>query len=118
MKVLRNFTLHEQGEAECAIAARSGFSLSRAPDGAVVEPGEAGLARAATQLVDQFRSCAAQSEAVLVGGHTGVLLAAVLTLLAHGEVLPDLWYFDTRRIQDDKGRFVFQPECLVRIAPL
>jgi hypothetical protein len=85
MRTLRNLTLHEQNDAECAIAARAGFSLLRTPEGAVVEPGEAGLARASTQLADRLRSCTSQNEAVLIGGHTGALLAAVLILLARNE---------------------------------
>jgi hypothetical protein len=112
---MRNLTLHEQGAADCALAAQSGFALESKPEGVMVGPGEEGLEAAAKLLAERLQKCAERSEAVLVGGHTGVWIRAVLLMVANGESLPEFYYFDTRRRQDENGRFVFVPERLVRI---
>jgi hypothetical protein len=116
MRILRNLTLHAQGDAEVALAASYGLALTREPEGVTVGPGEDGLQKAALDLAVRLHRCRQQDEAVLVGGHTGVWLAAVMRLTAEGAPLPALHYFDTRRIQDAQGRFVFVPEGLVRIS--
>jgi hypothetical protein len=118
MLTMRNLTLHEQGPAECALAAQSGFALRPEPEGVMVGPGEEGLEAAARALAKRLRECAERSEAVLVGGHTGVWIRAVLQLTEQAKPLPELYYFDTRRSQDENGRFVFAPERLVRIPQL
>jgi thioesterase domain-containing protein len=116
MVTLRNLTLHPQGEREVTLAARYGLALTPKPEGVSVEPGEDGLERAALCLAARLRQCRQRGEAALVGGHTGAWLAAAMRLVTQGEALPALYYFDTRRVQDTQGRFVFVPEGLVRVS--
>ncbi len=114
-RVLRNLTLHLQGEKERALAARHGFDLRPEPEGVAVGPGREGLLVAGCELVEKLRACRERGEAVLVGGHTGVWLHAVARLHTLREALPPLFYFDTRRVRDEAGRFVFEPDGLVEI---
>jgi hypothetical protein len=113
MRTLRNLTLHVQGEAERTLASRQGFDLTAAAEGTLVDAGEQGLSIAAEKLAARLRLCASRQEAALVGGHTGVWLAAILLLTQQDAPIPDLLYFDTRRVQDSSGHFVFVPEGLV-----
>jgi len=115
MQILRNLTLHQQGDLEVSLAASQGFALTREPGGVQVEVGDEGLQRAAAELTARLRECHGRGQAALVGGHTGVWLAAVLRMALEGEPLPPLYYLDTRRIQDANGRFRFTPERLVRL---
>lgn len=87
--------------------------MQREPEGVEVGPGEEGLEAAAQLLAQRLLDCAQTGAAALVGGHTGAWFRAILLL---GERLPDLYYFDTRRRTDERGRFVFAPERLARIA--
>ena len=114
-RILRNLTLHEQQEAYRALTARAGFFLTREAEGVLVGPGEAGLQEAKERLATLLRESAHRGEAVLVGGHTAAWLAAVLALQSSGERLPPLYYFETERMRDDRGRFVFVPDRLLRI---
>ncbi len=114
-RILRNLTLHRQGDKEMALAARYGFRLLQEPEGVNVDPGPEGLVRAGRELAEKLRACRERGEAVLVGGHTGVWLHAVAHLLLAREPLPALYYFDTRRTRDDAGRFVFEADGLVGI---
>lgn len=116
MRILRNLTLHLQSPREVELAAQHGLALTQEPEGVQVGPGEDGLKKASQQLAELLRRCRQRDEDVLVGGHTGVWLAAALRLIAEGEPLPSLYYFDTARIQDDQRRFVFVPIGLVRIS--
>jgi hypothetical protein len=115
MQTLRNLTLHEQSDLEVNLAASQGFALTPEPGGVEVEIGNDGLWRATASLTIRLRECRDRGEAILVGGHTGLWLAAVLHLALNGETLPPMYYFDTRRIRDDTGRFQFVPERLVRV---
>ena len=115
MRILRNLTLHYQGDREVALAAARGFDLTREPEGVNVAPGQQGLRNASLELVARLRECRRKGEAVLLGGHTGLWVAAIAHLVTNGEALPELYYFDTRRVHDAEGRFVFQPEDLVRL---
>jgi hypothetical protein len=115
MRILRNLTLHYQGDREVALAAARGLDLMREPEGVNVAPGQQGLRNASRELVARLRECRRKGEAVLLGGHTGLWVAAIAHIITQGEALPDLYYFDTRRVQDAEGRFVFEPEDLVRL---
>jgi hypothetical protein len=117
LRILRNLTLHAQGDVERAIAAERGFDLLAEPEGISVEPGPEGLAAAVESLVAVLKDCGERGHAALVGGHTGLWLAAVLCARDRNILLPSLFYFDTRRIQDENGRFVFQAERLVGVRP-
>jgi len=115
MTRLRNLTLHRQKEQEIRIAREAGFDLVAEPAGVGVGPGERGLEDAAARLEALLRECGARGECVLLGGHTGVWVAAVMRLLAAGTAPPPLYCFDTRRVHDQNGRFIFVPEGLVRV---
>ena len=120
MKVLRNLTLHEQGPREIEIAAKEGFALSSEPEGVEVAVGRKGLEVAAKRLAAILERVAAERSAALVGGHTGLWVRS-LEILAElgtgrpGTGRPELAYFETKRVRDEAGRFVFQPQGLVVI---
>ena len=115
MKTLRNFTLHPQGDLEAQVAAASGFELRRPPEGVEVGKGQAGLDAAAAQLAELLEDCAGAGDAGLAGGHTGLWVVATAAAVRAGKPLPPLYCFETRRIHDSQGRFVFQPEGLLRL---
>jgi len=115
MRLLRNFTLHEQGERELAVAAASGLDLSADVEGVEIQPGDS-FAFRASQLATLLRSAAAKGHAVLAGGHTGLWICAVLTVAATARhELPDIYVFQTRRLRDEDGRFLFEPDGLARL---
>ena len=109
MTTLRNFTLHTQGPAEIEIAARAGFDLTPRPEGIEIAPATP-LDGPAARFAASLRDAARAGHAVLIGGHTGLWIAALL-LIPPNE-LPRLFYFETRRTRDENGRFVFIPERL------
>jgi hypothetical protein len=110
MRVLRNLTLHKQGPREKALADERGLALAEAPEGVEMQPGES-LEDCARMLADKLRSATAHGESALVGGHTGLWIAAVLL----AEAVPEMYCFETRRILDENGRFVFVPDRLIRV---
>jgi hypothetical protein len=112
---LRNLTLHRQREDEVRIARDAGFALAAEPEGFEIEPGEAGLRAGEERLAAMLEECGARGEPALMGGHTGMWVAAVLRLARSGIALPPLYCFDTRRVHDAEGRFIFVPEGLVRV---
>lgn len=112
---MRNFTLHKQGPAEIALAAQYGFDLNPEPEGVLVEVGEEGFKRAKEELIKKLVNARNSQEAVLIGGHTGVLAAAV-AYVAWIQLLPALYFFETERVRDENDRFVFKPIALRRAA--
>lgn len=115
MRRLRNLTLHEQGERECAVAAQCGFDLCRQPEGVEFGPGANDLADAASMLATRIAECAAAGDAVLLGGHTALWIVALDLLVQRKIRRPLLCYFSTLRKRDAQGRFVFEPvrvECI------
>lgn len=117
MKTLRNLTLHPQQDREIALAREYGYILFPEPEGVSVGPGHDGLATASELLAAQITQCAAAGHAALIGGHTGVWIAAVLAVVASGARLPELCYFETERVRDDNGRFIFVPRSIVSLLP-
>jgi hypothetical protein len=117
MKTLANLTLHRQEEREIALAARDSYALDAEPSGVDVGEGTAGLERAVRLLADRLEECSRHQTAALVGGHTGLWIAAVDRLPARGVPRPELLYFDTARLRDESGRFVFSPRRLVHLWP-
>lgn len=112
MRKLLNFTLHIQGQKEREVAANSGYELQVEPLGMTVEPGVAGLEEAARLQADRLLEAAGRDCAVLIGGHTGLWIRSLEILGERGKARPELAYFETRRIRDSEGRFVFRPEGL------
>jgi hypothetical protein len=115
MRRVRNLTLHEQGEAELRMAARAGVCLSAEARGVVADGGQGGFRVAAKQLAAELAACLRAGEGALVGGHTGVWLAASWQCREQEGRLPSLWYWETARRRDEAGRFVFVPERLAEL---
>lgn len=116
MRRMLNFTLHEQGDRECEVAARAGFTLDREAAGIEVEGVDASEIQAAVRrLCAQLLEAGEAGEAVLLGGYAGLWVSAVMEMMRRGERLPELWCFATRRSRDRDGRFVFQGEGLWRV---
>ncbi len=115
MQRLRNMTLHEQGERECAIAVQDNFDLCRRPEGIEFGAGKEDFAAAAVTLAARLAECATAEDAVLVGGHTALWITALDMLARRGRRRPQLCYFSTVRKRDEQGRFVFEPLRVERI---
>ncbi|MCC6343666.1 MAG: hypothetical protein IT166_15785 [Bryobacterales bacterium] len=111
--MLRNLTLHQQGDRETEIARRAGYTLSILPEGVEVGIGLADLTQAAEIMGRRLEECVEMGAVALVGGHTMLWIAAIELLAKRGKARPALAYFDTRRVRDASGRFVFEPERLV-----
>jgi antitoxin (DNA-binding transcriptional repressor) of toxin-antitoxin stability system len=112
MPILRNLTLHHQGPEHIDLAARYGFALEAEPEGVDVAPGPDGLLEAAITLAHKLAECSQSGAAALIGGHTGLWIAALDRLAADHKPRPALCYFATRRTRDEHGRFDFQPQSL------
>lgn len=117
MTPLWNLTLHEQGPREIRLAAGFGFVLEPAMRGVEVREGQGGLESAVEQLAAALCACQAVGAAALIGGHTGLWVAAVLAVQRRSLTLPELYCFETRRRQDEHGRFRFEAEGLLRVTP-
>lgn len=115
MTLLRNLTLHQQKDEELRIAREAGFALTSEPQGFEVAPGQRGLEEAAGRLAAILGEYGALGECVLLGGHTGLWVAAVTRLVRSGAAIPPLYCFDTPREHDASGHFEFVPEGLVRV---
>jgi hypothetical protein len=113
MPRIRNLTLHRQGEREREIALAAGLALDADPEG--VEATD-DIEAAAESLAALLRDCAARGHAALAHGHTGVWIAATVGMARAGEPMPALYSFLTERLHDERGRFVFAPVRLVRVA--
>jgi hypothetical protein len=111
--VLRNFTLHPQTPRELELARSAGFHLTPKPEGIEIPAGTP-LAAAALEFANRLRDAARQGHAVLVGGHTALWIAAILSLPPAD--LPRMFYFETARTRDEQGRFVFTPLRLCEIS--
>ena len=118
LKTLRNLTLHAQSAREQEIALGYGLEVTVDPEGLMIESGQAGFDAAVAELALRLRECAQRGEAVLLGGHTGLWVAALLAVCrVSGETAaPPCYCFDTARIQDAAGRFVFEARGLLRVA--
>jgi hypothetical protein len=112
---LRNLTLHRQTEQEIRLAREAGFELGTDPEGVLVQAGPDGLRSSTDQLVTKLCRVREQGEAALVGGHTALWVAAVMQLVRGGGPLPELYYFDTRRVRDENDRWLFAPAGLFPI---
>ena|ERR1022692_3094295 len=117
MRPLWNLTLHEQGPREITLAASVGFALEPAMRGVEVPEGQGGLERAVERLVATLCKCQAAGAAALIGGHTGLWVAAIRAVQKRSLTLPELYCFETRRRQDENGRFRFEAEGLLQVAP-
>jgi len=117
MKPLWNLTLHEHGPREIMLAASFGFALGPAMRGVEVPRGQGGLESAVERLVATLCACEAAGAAALIGGHTGLWVAAIMAVQKRSLTLPELYCFETRRLQDENGRFRFEAEGLLGVGP-
>jgi hypothetical protein len=115
VRLLRNLTLHRQGEREQAFATRAGFLLEAEALGVEIDPARGGLNVAAVLLAGRLARCSAEGMAALIGGHTALWIAALDILTVRSVKRPDLLYFETARTRDIWGRFLFVPERLIKL---
>lgn len=113
MKPLINLTLHTQGQNEIEIARHAGFDLDPAPTAPLVGAGLGGLEKAAIMIAKILRTAVREGAAVLIGGHTGALVAALRMIKS--EEWPEMAILETERVRDENDRFIFVPKgiCVI-----